>query len=171
MNRSQKEALVERLQRTLSDATILVVTRQTGLTVAEVDQLRRRMRAANAGFKVTKNRLARIALKGTRFEGITPLFKGPTGLAYSVDPVAAAKVAVEFSKSNEKLTVVGGVLGRQVLDQAGIQALATLPSLDELRGRIVGLLQAPATKVARVLQAPASQLARVLAAYAEKDAA
>lgn len=171
MNRSQKEALVERLQRTLSDASILVVTRQTGLTVAEVDQLRRRMRAANAGFKVTKNRLARIALQGTKFEGVSPLFKGPTGLAYSVDPVAAAKVAVDFAKSNEKLTVVGGVLAGQVLDQAGIQALATLPSLDELRGRIVGLLQAPATKVARVLQAPASQLARVLAAYAEKDAA
>jgi large subunit ribosomal protein L10 len=171
VNRSQKEALVERLQRTLSDASILVVTRQTGLTVAEVDQLRRRMRAANAGFKVTKNRLARIALQGTKFEGVSPLFKGPTGLAYSVDPVAAAKVAVDFAKSNEKLTVVGGVLAGQVLDQAGIQALATLPSLDELRGRIVGLLQAPATKVARVLQAPASQLARVLAAYAEKDAA
>ena len=147
---------------------MLVVTHQSGMTVAEVTDLRRQMRAAGASFKVTKNRLARLALKGTRFEGLASLFTGPTAIAYSTDPVVAAKVAVEFANSNEKLVIVGGGLGERVLDQSGIKALAKLPSLTELRGRIAGLLQAPAAKLAGVLQAPAGQLARVFQAYGSK---
>jgi len=147
---------------------VLVVTHQSGMTVAEVTDLRRQMRAAGASFKVTKNRLARLALKGTRFEGLASLFTGPTAIAYSTDPVVAAKVAVEFANSNEKLVIVGGGLGERVLDQSGIKALAKLPSLTELRGRIAGLLQAPAAKLAGVLQAPAGQLARVFQAYGSK---
>lgn len=147
---------------------MLVVTHQSGMTVAEVTDLRRQMRVAGASFKVTKNRLARLALKGTRFEGLASLFTGPTAIAYSADPVVAAKVAVEFANSNEKLVIVGGGLGERVLDQSGIKALAKLPSLTVLRGRIAGLLQAPAAKLAGVLQAPAGQLARVFQAYGSK---
>ena len=171
MNRTEKGEVVSALHKTLAATTLVVVTRQVGLTVAEVSNLRRKMRAAGAGYKVTKNRLARLALKGTKYERLDPLFKGPTAIAYSADPIAAAKVAVEFAKDNEKLAILGGAIGEQVLDAKGVQALATLPSLDELRGKIVGLVQAPAVKVARVLQAPAGQLARVLGAYAKKGAA
>ena len=129
------------------------------------------VRAAGAGFKVTKNRLTRFALEGTKFQALQSLMTGPTALAFSEDPVAAAKVCVEFAKQNEKLTIIGGALGEQLLDVNGVQALAKLPSLDELRGRLVGLLQAPATKVAVVLQAPAGQLARVISAYGSQDEA
>ncbi len=171
MNREEKAKQIDALNRTLVASTLVVVTRQTGLTVAEVSDLRRKMRAGGASYKVTKNRLARLALKGTKFEGMDPLFVGPTAVAVSKDPVAAAKVAVDYAKDNEKLTVVGGALGDKVLDAKGIEALASLPSLDQLRGKILGLLQAPATKIAGILQAPAGQLARVLKAHSEKGAA
>lgn len=171
MDRSKKHALVASLQEALTDVGLVVVTTHSGLTAAEVTNLRRQMRAAGAGFKVTKNRLARLALTGTPFEGLNSLFKGPTGIAFSKDPVAAAKVAVQFANSNEKLKVIGGVLGNQVLDAGGVKALATLPSLDELRAKLVGMLQTPATRVAVVLQAPAGQLARLTGAYAQKGGA
>jgi large subunit ribosomal protein L10 len=171
VDRSQKEKLVASLHDALSDTVSVVVTHQSGLTVAEVTGLRRRMRDAGAGFKVTKNRLARLALKGTQFEGLSPLFTGPTAIAFSRDPVAAAKVAVEFANSNEKLVIVGGSLAGQPLNADGVKALATLPSLDELRARLIGMVQTPATRIAGVLQAPGGQIARVLAAHAEKGEA
>jgi len=167
VQRAQKTELVTDLHRELEGATAMVVTQYAGLTVAESTDLRRRMRQAGASYKVTKNRLAKIALAGTRFEKLAPLFTGPTAVALSKDPVSAAKVAVQFAKENEKVTIMGGALGDQVLDAAGIKALATLPSLDELRGKLIGLVQAPATRVATVLQAPAGQLARVFGAYAK----
>src|SRR5207248_627528 len=153
----------------MAETVCVVVTHQTGLSVAEVTQLRRQMRSAGARYRVTKNRLVRRALEGTQFEGLTPLFTGPTAIAFSQDPVAAAKAAVEYANRNTKLTIVGGGLSGQPLDVAAVRALATLPSLDELRGRIIGLLNAPATKLAVLLQTPGGQLARVLAAYAEKN--
>ena len=168
MDRSHKEALVTSLHEQLSGTACVVITHQTGLTVAEVTELRRRVRSAGASFKVTKNRLARIALTGTKFERLLPLFTGPTAIAFSRDPVAAAKVVVEFANKNEKLSIVGGSLGEQQLDAAGIKALATLPSLEQLRAKLLGLLQTPATRVAGMLQAPGGQVARVLGAYARK---
>jgi large subunit ribosomal protein L10 len=171
VDRSQKQEVVASLQQALSDTACFVITHQSGLTAAEVTDLRRQMRAAGASFKVTKNRLARLALAGTKFEQLSPMFTGPTAIAYSRDPVAAAKVAVEFANKNEKLTIVGGALNQQQLDAAGVKALATMPSLDELRGRLIGMLQTPATRIAAVLQAPAGQVARVLGAYAKKDEA
>ncbi len=160
--------MVDSLHRTLSGTELLVITQQVGMTVAEVTTLRRQMREAGAGFKVTKNRLARRALEGTKFAKLAPLFKGPTAVAFSTDPVAAAKVAVTYANANEKLTIVGGAMGETLLDPDGVKALATLPSLNELRGKLVGLLQTPATRLAQVLQAPAGQLARVMGAYAKK---
>ena len=172
MDRARKEQLVGELNGAFADATLVVVTHQSGLTVAESTNLRRRMREAGASYKVTKNRLVKLALVGTPYEGIADLFEGPTAIAYSADPVAAARVVVDFSKENDKLIVVGGAMAEDRLDEAGVKALATLPSLDELRGKIVGLLNAPATKIAGVLQAPAGQLARVVSAHAEQgDAA
>jgi len=168
VDRAQKEKLVTSLQQALSDVTCVVVTHQTGMTVQEVTDLRRQMRAAGANFKVTKNRLARRAFAGTKFEQLSPMFTGPTAIAFSRDPVAAAKVAVEFANRNEKLRIIGGGLNEQQLDVAGVKSLATLPSLDELRGKILGLLQTPATRIAAVLQAPGGQIARVLGAYAKK---
>ena len=171
MDRSQKEELVADLHKTFVDAEMVVVTHYSGLTVAEMEELRIKMLEAGAGFKVTKNRLTRLALKDTKFEGMTDMFKGPTGIAFSADPVSAAKVAVKFAKGNEKLIVVGGALGEEQLSVDAVKALAILPSLDELRGKIVGLLQAPATKIAGVTQAPAGQLARVMGAYASQGEA
>ena len=171
MDRAQKADLVSSLNQVLSSTSVVVVTHYSGLTVAEMTDLRGRMREAGAGFKVTKNRLTRLAVKGTDAEAIGDLFAGPTAMGFSEDPVAAPKVLSKFAKENEKLIILGGVMGDTVLDVDGVKALASLPSLDELRGKIVGLLQAPAQKVASVLQAPAGQLARVLAAYSEKDAA
>lgn len=172
MDRSEKQNLVSALHRTFQDTTLVVVTHQVGLTVGEVTSLRRQMREAGAGFKVTKNRLARLALKGTKFEGLSDMFTGPTAIAYSQDPVAAAKVAVNYAKaSNNKLVIIGGAMAGQVLDPEGIGALATLPSLDELRARLLAVLMTPATRIAGVLQAPAAQLARVLSAYAKKGEA
>ena len=150
---------------------MVVVALNNGLTVSEVTDLRRKMRAAGVTFKVAKNRLASLALEGTRFGGLAPMLKGPTALAWSVDPVAAAKVAVEFAKTNEKFVLIGGALGAQTLDVSGLKALAELPSLDALRAGLVGMIQTPATRIAGVLQAPAGQLARVFGAYANKDGA
>ncbi len=171
MNRTQKEEQVATLNALFGVTTLVVVTRPVGLTVAQATALRRQMRDAGAQFKVTKNRLTRLALKGTAFEGLDGLFVGPTAIAYSDDPVAASRVAVDFAENNDSLGIVGGGLGEQVLDAAGVTALARLPSLDELRGRLVGTIQTPATRLAGVLQAPAGQVARVFGAYANKDAA
>jgi large subunit ribosomal protein L10 len=171
LDRAQKQLLTATLHRDLADTVCVVITHQTGLSVAEVTQLRRQMRSAGASYRVTKNRLVRRALEGTPFAALAPLFTGPTAIAFSRDPVAAAKAAVEYANRNTKLTIVGGGLSGQTLDQAGVKALAILPSLDELRGRIIGLLNAPATKLAVLLQTPGGQLARVLAAHAEKNGA
>ena len=168
MDRAQKQKVVDSLHGTLMQTELVVVTQQVGMTVAEVTTLRRQMREAGAGFKVTKNRLARRALEGTKFAQLAPLFKGPTAVAYSTDPVAAAKVAVSYANANDKLSIVGGSMAGQLLDPSGVNALATLPSLNELRSKLVGMLKTPATRVATVLQAPAGQLARVLGAYAKK---
>jgi len=171
MDRQQKQELVSTLNATLTQQSFIAITLNKGLTVAEAQALRKAMRAAGAGYKVAKNRLARLAIAGTKFENLSDLFKGPTGIAYSVDPVAAAKVCAKFAKDNKKLEIVGGNLNGVKLDVAGVETLATLPSLDELRGKLIGLIQAPATKIAGVVQAPAGQLARVLAARAKQGEA
>jgi len=165
VDRTQKEDLVASLHATFDEANMVVVTHYSGLTVTELGDLRGQMREAGASFKVTKNRLTRLALEGTKYEGLSGLFTGPTAIAYSEDPVAAAKVAVKFAKGNEKLVVIGGALGSEVLDVDSVKALATLPSLDELRAKIVGMISTPATRIAGVLQAPAGQVARVIGAY------
>jgi large subunit ribosomal protein L10 len=171
LDRTEKREFVASLATVFAETSMVVVTRNQGLTVAEVTDLRRRMRAAGVTFKVAKNRLANLALDGTRFDGIKPLLKGPTALAWSVDPVAAAKTAVEFAKTNEKFVIVGGALGAQTLNADGVKALAELPSLETLRAGLVGMIQTPGTRIAGVLQAPAGQLARVFGAYAKKDEA
>ena len=171
MDKAEKAEVVEELKGVFTASGSLVVAHYTGMTVAQMGDLRARMRAAGASFKVAKNRLAVRALQGTAVEGIAHLFKGPTGIAYSKDPVAASKVAVAYAKDNEKLVILGGSMGSTVLDANGVKAVAELPSLDELRGKIVGLLLAPATKLAGVIQAPAGQLARVIGAYSKKEAA
>ena len=171
MDRSSKEELVGSLREAILATSCLIVTHQTGLDADEVTTLRRQMRDAGCSFKVTKNRLARLALAGTKYEHLSTLFTGPTAIAYSDDPVAAAKVAVEFAGKNDKLTIIGGGLGDVQLSVAGVKSLATMPSLDALRGKLIGLLQAPASKIASVLQAPGGQLARVLNAYATKGEA
>ena len=167
MDRQEKRAFVEFLANVFNSTSMVVVTENKGLTVADVTELRRRVRAAGATYKVAKNRLASLALHGTQFDGIAPLLKGPTALAWSEDPVAVAKVIVEFAKTNDKLVVLGGALGSQTLDADGIKALAALPSLDELRAQLVGMISTPATRIAGVVQAPAGQLARVFGAYAK----
>jgi large subunit ribosomal protein L10 len=171
VDKTQKAEVVEDLNGVFANAGSVVVAHYTGLTVAELSDLRSRMRAAGASFRVAKNRLAVRALKGTPIEGISDLFKGPTGIAVSNDPVAAAKVSAAYAKDNDKLVILGGSVGTTTLDANGVKALATLPSLDQLRGKIVGLLVAPATKIAGIVQAPAGQLARVVGAYSKKEAA
>ncbi|MBB3693279.1 large subunit ribosomal protein L10 [Sphingomonas sp. BK580] len=171
MDRSQKTAAVAELNDTFSKVGVVVVTRNLGMTVAQSTDLRNRMRDAGASYKVSKNKLARIALDGTDYGSLSDMLTGPVGLASSTDPVAAAKVAVDFAKTTDKFEIVGGAMGATALDLAGVQALATLPSLDELRAKLVGLIVAPATKIATITQAPAAQIARVLSAYAEKEAA
>jgi len=171
VDRTEKREFVSALAGVFAETSMVVVTQNKGLTVAEVSDLRRKMRDGGSTFKVAKNRLAALALEGTPFDGIKPMLKGPTALAWSADPVAVAKTAVDFAKTNEKLVVIGGALGTRTLDAAGVRALADLPSLDTLRARLVGMLQTPATRVASVLQAPAGQLARVFGAYANKDEA
>ena len=171
MDRTEKQEFVAELASVFAETSMVVVSLNNGLTVAEVTNLRVKMRAAGVTFKVAKNRLANLALEGTRFGGLAPMLKGPTALAWSMDPVAAAKVAVEFAKTNEKFVLIGGSLGAQILDVSGLKALAELPSLDALRAGLVGMIQTPATRIAGVLQAPAGQLARVFGAYANKDGA
>ena len=168
MNRSEKAELIETLQSTFNEASTVVVAHQVGMTVVESSDLRGKMREAGAGFKVTKNRIAKLALKGTRFEALESMFTGPTAIGTSNDPVAAAKILVEYAKSNDKVAVIGGSMDGKILDKAGVEALATLPSLDELRGKLVGLIQAPAAKIARVTQAPAGKVARVIKAREEQ---
>jgi large subunit ribosomal protein L10 len=171
MDRDQKSAAVAELNRTFTESGVVVVTRNLGLSVTQATALRVKMRDAGASYKVAKNRLARIAAEGTSYTSLSDLLKGPTALSSSTDPVAAAKAVVEFAKTNDKIEIVGGAMGSTVLDVNGVKALAELPSLDELRAKLVGLIQAPAQKLASVTQAPAAQLARVFGAYAAKDAA
>jgi large subunit ribosomal protein L10 len=169
MDRAQKAGLVDDLKRTFNETSVVVVTRNLGMTVAQSTALRIRMRDAGASYKVSKNSLALIALEGTPYAPIGNLLTGPTALATSADPVAAAKVAVDFARTNDRLEIVGGAMGDTVLDVNGVRALAELPSLDELRARIVGLIQAPATKIARTINEPGAMLARVFGAYAAKE--
>ena len=171
MDRSQKADSVAQLNAVFNEAGVVVVTRNLGLSVEQSTALRTKMREAGASYTVAKNRLAKLALKDTDYAGIDEYLNGPTALAYSEDPVTAAKVAVEFAKTNDKLEIVGGSMGATVLDEAGIKALASMPSLDQLRGTIVGLVNAPATKIARVVNEPASKLARVFGVYGAKEAA
>ena len=171
MDRAQKPLVVEELNRVFNEVSVVVVTRNLGLTVAQSTALRLKMRDAGATYKVTKNSLAKIATKGTVYESISDMLTGPIALASSKDPVAAAKVIAEFAKTNDKLEIVGGAMGSTLLTADGVKALATMPSLDELRAKIVGLVQAPATKLVQIIQAPAGQIARVLSAHAEKMAA
>lgn len=171
MDRAQKGQVVESLNEVFANAGVIVVAHYSGMSVADMNALRSRMREAGGKFKVAKNRLAVRALEGTSAGGIAPLFKGPTGIAYSTDPVAAAKAAVDYSKENKSFVILGGAMGESVLTADAVQALAELPSLDQLRAKIVGLLNAPATKIAGVVQAPAGQLARVINAYAQKSEA
>ena len=170
MDRTQKADAVKSLNGLFNEAGAVVVAHYSGMTVAQMGELRSRLRKAGASFKVAKNRLAMRAVEGTQAAGISDLFKGPTGIAYSKDPVAAAKVLVAYAKENDKLKILGGDAVGSVLDPKGVQTLSELPSLDQLRGKILGLLQAPATRIAGVLQAPAGQLARVLKAHADKAA-
>ena len=169
MDRSQKADAVAQLNAVFNEAGVVVVTRNLGLSVAQSTDLRQKMREAGGTYKVAKNRLAKLALKDTDYAGIADFLTGPTALGYSEDPVAAAKVVVDFAKTNDRLEVVGGSMGDQVLDEAGVKALASMPSLDELRGTLVGLINAPATKIARVVNAPATKLARVFGAYGAKE--
>lgn len=169
MDRTQKEAVVTRLHEVFANANVVVVTHYSGMTVAQMTDLRVRMAEAGAEFKVVKNRLVKLALEGTDAAEIKDLFSGPAAIAYSDDPVAAPRVAAAFAKENEKLIILGGAMGTTVLDPSGVKALAALPSLDELRGKLVGMIQTPATRIAGVLQAPAGQLARVMNAYATKS--
>jgi len=171
VDKTEKAVVVEDLGKVFADSGSVVVAHYTGMTVAEMSDLRTRMRAAGASFRVAKNRLAMRAMQGTAVESISHLFKGPTGIAFSKDPVAASKVAVAYAKDNGKLVILGGTVGTTALDANGVKALAELPSLDQLRAKIAGLLMAPATKLAVLLQAPGAQLARVVAAYSKKEEA
>ena len=167
MDRDEKKTLVAGLNRLFSEVSVVVVTRNHGLSVSQVTDLRNRMRGAGAAYKVHKNTLARIALEGTPFMGVADMLVGPTALATSIDPVAAAKIAVDFAKTTDKFEIIGGAIGAQLLDLNGVKALAELPSLDELRAKIIGTILAPATKLAQLTTAPAAKLARVFAAYGD----
>lgn len=171
MERAEKREFVTELNTAFNEAGSVVVAHYTGLTVAEMSALRSQMRDAGGTVKVAKNRLAKIALKGTEAEGISDLFSGQTLVAYATDPVTAPKIASEFAKTNDKLIVLGGALGSTVLDKNGVKALAELPSLDELRAKLVGMIQTPATRIASVVSAPAGSVARVIGAYARKSEA
>lgn len=171
MDKAAKSDAVATLNDVFSKTSVVVVAHYAGLTVAQFQKLRREMKANGATVKVAKNRLAKIALEGTDVASISPLLKGPTLIAYSSDPVAAPKVAVAFAKDHDKLVILGGAMGTTALNPDGVKALATMPSLDELRAKLLGLLQAPATKIAQLSTAPAAKLARVFQAYADKDAA
>lgn len=171
MDRAEKKELVTTLHEVFKTATVVVVAHNKGLTVNQVNNLRAKMAQAGATVKVAKNRLAKLALDGTDAAGMKDLFTGPTMLAYANDPVSAPKVASDFAKANEKFVVLGGALGTTLMDAAAVKALAELPSLDQLRAKLIGMIQTPGTRIASVLQAPGGQLARVLNAYATKDKA
>lgn len=171
MEKAKKAEVVDRLHGVFDKAGVVIVARYSGMTVAETAELRRQMRAVGAGVKVAKNRLAKRAASGTPYSNLEAMLKGPTALAYSSDPASVAKAAVAYAKKNEKFVLVGGAMGATVLDASAVKTLAELPSLDQLRAKLVGLLQAPATRIAGVLQAPAGQVARVINAYASKDQA
>ena len=169
MDRAAKKEAVASLGEVFKTSNVVVVAHYSGLTVAQMQSLRKQMRQAGASVQVAKNRLAKIALEGTDAASIAPLLKGPTVIAYSGDPIAAPKVANDFAKANEKFVILGGSMGKTALTPDGVKQLASLPSLDELRAKIVGLIQAPATKIAQVVNAPAAKLARVVQAYASKN--
>jgi large subunit ribosomal protein L10 len=171
VDRAEKREFVTDFNKVLKGSEVVVVAHYSGLTVAQMSTLRRQMKKQGAGVKVAKNRLAKIALEGTDVAHVASLLKGPTIIAYSGDPVAAPKVAVEFAKANEKFVILGGAMGATALNPDGVKALASLPSLDELRAKIIGLVQAPATKIAQLANAPAAKLARVFGAYGAKEAA
>ena len=171
MERAEKQELVASLKEVFSSASVVVVTHFSGLNVSEMTKLRNRVREAGASFRVTQNRLTRLALDGTGYQPLESYFDGPTAIGYSDDPVAAPKALVKFAKENEKLVVLGGMMGTDQLDIEDIESLASLPSLDELRVTLVGLISRPATMTVQILQAPAAQLARVITAYGAKDAA
>ncbi len=171
MDRAEKREVVTALHDAFANTGVVVVAHYAGLTVADMTRFRRDMRSAGGRVKVAKNRLVKLALEGTDAKGIAELLKGPTCVAFSDDPVAAPKVAVKFAKANEKFVILGGAMGAQVLDAKGVSSLASLPSLDELRGKLIGLIQAPASKIARTLNEPGAQLARVFGAYGNKQAA
>jgi large subunit ribosomal protein L10 len=171
LDRAEKKELVASLHEVFAKTSVVVVAHYSGLTVAQMQTLRKQMKQAGARVQVAKNRLAQIALKGTDVASVGALLKGPALIAYSDDPVAAPKVAVAFAKDYEKFVLLGGAMGKTALDVDGVKALATMPSLDELRAKLVGLVQAPATKLAQLTTAPAAKLARVVGAYAAKDAA
>jgi large subunit ribosomal protein L10 len=171
MDRSQKAESVAQLNATFQEVGVVVITRNLGMTVAQSTALRGKVRDAGATYKVAKNRLAKLAIKDTDYAGLDEMLTGPTAIAASVDPVAAAKAVVDFAKTTDKIEIVGGSMGAQVLNAEGVKALASMPSLDELRAKLVGLVQAPATKIAQLSTAPAAKLARVFGAYAAKEAA
>ena len=171
MDRAEKRELVTGLNEAFSNAGSVVVAHYAGITVAQMNDLRSKMRVAGGIVKVAKNRLAGIALQGTGSEGIIDLFKGQTLVAYSDDPITAPKVAADFAKGNDRLVILGGAMGTTALDAEGVKALATLPSLDELRARLVGMIATPATRIAQIVNAPAASVARVIGAYARKDEA
>ncbi len=171
MDRAAKKELVTALNGAFKAANVVVVAHYSGLTVAHMQTLRKQMKQVGAAVKVAKNRLAKIALDGTDVAFIAPLLKGPTVIAYSGDPIAAPKVAIDLAKAHEQFVILGGAMGKTALIPAGVKALASLPSLDELRAKIVGLIQAPATKIAQVVNAPAAKVARVIQAYASKNEA
>ena len=170
MDRSQKADAVAQLNAVFNEVAVVVVTRNLGMTVAQSTALRGKIREVGASYKVAKNRLAKLAVAGTDYEGIGDFFTGPTAIAASADPVAAAKAVIEFAKTTDKIEIVGGAMGGQVLDAEGVKALASMPSLDELRAKLIGLIQAPATKIAQLTTAPAAKLARVFGAYAKEAA-
>lgn len=171
MDRAQKREFVAEMHDVFQNTGVIVVAHYSGLSVSEMTDLRGRMREAGATLKVAKNRLAKLALEGTDVSCAADLFRGPTVVAYSDDPIAAPKAAAAFAKQNDKLVILGGAMGRTVLDAGGVKALAELPSLDELRAKLVGMISTPATRIAQVLQAPGGQVARVLGAYADKGQA
>ncbi len=171
MERAEKREVVTALHDVFAKTGVVVVAHYAGLTVSAMTKLRSEMRGAGGQVKVAKNRLVKLALEGTDAKGIADLLKGPTCLAFSADPVAAPKIAVKFAKANEKFVILGGAMGSTVLDAKGVNSLADLPSLDDLRGKLIGLLQAPASKIARTLNEPGAQLARVFGAYGNKEAA
>jgi large subunit ribosomal protein L10 len=171
MDRSQKAESVAQLNAVFNEVGVVVITRNLGMSVAQSTELRTKIREAGATYKVAKNRLAKLAIADTDYVGIGDFLTGPTAIATSVDPVAAAKAVVDFAKTTDKIEIVGGAMGSQVLSADGIKALASMPSLDELRAKLIGLVQAPATKIAQLSTAPAAKLARVFGAYAAKDAA